>query len=71
REAEPAPAPARPAARGGGLPQRVPGTSMAGQLRDGRRRPATAMDRRPLDSIESAFTQLQEALTDPEEDSDR
>lgn len=70
-EAEPAPAPARPAARAGGLPQRVPGTSMAGQLRDGRRRPATAMDRRPLDSIESAFTQLQEALTDPEEDSDR
>ncbi|WBB61469.1 nitrate- and nitrite sensing domain-containing protein [Streptomyces sp. WMMC500] len=69
REAEPAPE--RPAARVGGLPQRVPGTSMAGQLRDGRRRPATAMDRRPLDSIESAFTQLQEALTDPEEDSDR
>lgn len=66
READPAPPPGRPA----GLPQRVPGTSMAGQLRDGRRRPATAMDRRPLDSIESAFTQLQEALTDPE-DSDR
>ncbi len=60
----------RPAARAAGLPQRVPGSSMAGQLRDGRRRPATAMDRRPLDSIESAFTQLQEALTDPEENSD-
>ncbi|MFW6690864.1 nitrate- and nitrite sensing domain-containing protein [Streptomyces sp. MAR4 CNX-425] len=68
---EPQPGAERPAARATGLPQRVPGSSMAGQLRDGRRRPATAMDGRPLDSIESAFTQLQEALTDPEEDSDR
>lgn len=72
-QAEPqaGPEPDRPAARASRLPQRVPGSNMAGQLRDGRRRPATAMDRRPLDTIESAFTQLQEALTDPEEDSDR
>ncbi|MEV6107504.1 nitrate- and nitrite sensing domain-containing protein [Streptomyces sp. NPDC051940] len=59
------------------LPQRVPGRNLARQLReesaDTTAAPseATAVDDSPLDTIETTFTQLQHALTNPEKDTDR